>query len=187
MFSEPTSTKFEHHHESVMAAYTFAYAAHAAVKQKRKYSQLPYIVHPIHVANLVQTVPQHTSEMIMAALLHDVVEDTGVEQSTIRELFGEKVGCYVDWLTDTCTLQDGNRATRKLIYANRLKDAPDCVHTIKLCDITANASSIARHDPGFARKWLKESIHLTQDVLVRGDAEAHHRANELLTNLIKGL
>ena len=43
--------------------------------QKRKYTGAPYIGHPLEVMGIVQTVP-HTTEMLMAAVLHDVVEDT---------------------------------------------------------------------------------------------------------------
>ena len=45
--------------------------------QRRKYTGEPYSVHPIGVSKIVETV-DHTPEMIAAALLHDVVEDTPV-------------------------------------------------------------------------------------------------------------
>lgn len=52
----------------------FATEAHKSIDQRRKYTNQPYIVHPLTVAELVRTVP-HTEEMIAAALLHDVVEE----------------------------------------------------------------------------------------------------------------
>ena len=57
----------------------FAIAAHKAVGQKRKYTGDDYIVHPAEVAHIVDQVPGSTDEMVAAAWLHDVVEDTGVD------------------------------------------------------------------------------------------------------------
>lgn len=60
-----------------LAAYEFARVAHAAVGQLRKYTNEPYIVHPLEVARIVKSVP-HDSNMVMAAYLHDVLEDTKI-------------------------------------------------------------------------------------------------------------
>jgi len=88
----------------------FATAAHAAVGQKRKYSDDDYIVHPIRVANLVKQYGG-TEEMIAAAYLHDVVEDTDVTMDTITSLFGSVVASLVKDLTDVSKPSDGNRGT----------------------------------------------------------------------------
>ena len=57
-------------------------AVKAHGEQRRKYTGEPYVLHPVGVSKIVETV-SHTPEMIAAALLHDVVEDTDV---TFREL-----------------------------------------------------------------------------------------------------
>src|SRR5688572_2066454 len=90
----------------------FAERAHAAIGQRRKYTGEPYIVHPIAVAELVRSVP-HTPEMIAAALLHDVVEDTPVTLAQIEAEFGPVVADLVDWLTDVSRPADGKRQVRK--------------------------------------------------------------------------
>jgi (p)ppGpp synthase/HD superfamily hydrolase len=77
-------------------ALEFAIAAHASIDQRRKYTGEPYIVHPIAVAALVRSVP-HTPEIIAAAYLHDVVEDTPVTIEEIRAEFGDEVAALVDW------------------------------------------------------------------------------------------
>jgi (p)ppGpp synthase/HD superfamily hydrolase len=84
----------------VEKARIFATAAHAAVDQRRKYTNEPYIVHPKQVADFVANVPGATPEMIAAAWLHDVVEDTKVTNEDIAREFGDKVGEYVGWVTD---------------------------------------------------------------------------------------
>ncbi|MFD1079593.1 HD domain-containing protein, partial [Longispora fulva] len=66
-------------------ALEFARNAHAS--QLRKYTGESYIEHPIRVATMVKTVP-HTTEMVCAAYLHDVVEDTPVSLEDIQRKFG---------------------------------------------------------------------------------------------------
>ena len=76
----------------------FAAHAHAKVLQRRKYTLEPYIAHPLEVAAIVQSVTDD-EEMIAAALLHDVVEDTGTPLSVIESRFGTEVSRLVENLT----------------------------------------------------------------------------------------
>ena len=143
----------------------FATMAHG--DQKRKYTGEPYIVHPIAVSEIVKTVP-HTDEMIAAALLHDVVEDTPVTIQEIETKFGSKVAELVGWLTDTSRPEDGNRKTRKSIDRLHSADAPAEAQTIKLADLIHNTESIEKHDPSFYKVYKQEKIALL-DVLTKGD------------------
>ena len=92
-------------------ALSFATAAHASIDQRRKYTGEPYIVHPVAVAEIVRSVP-HTPEMIAAAYLHDVVEDTPVTIAEIESEFGSTISGLVGWLTDVSAPSDGNRRSR---------------------------------------------------------------------------
>ena len=143
----------------------FATKAHGS--QKRKYTGEPYIVHPIAVSEIVKTVP-HTDEMVAAALLHDVVEDTPVTIQEIETKFGSKVAELVGWLTDTSRPEDGNRKTRKSIDRLHSADAPAEAQTIKLADLIHNTASIEKHDPSFYKVYKQEKIALL-DVLTKGD------------------
>ena len=143
----------------------FATKAHGS--QKRKYTGEPYIVHPIAVSEIVKTVP-HTDEMVAAALLHDVVEDTPVTIQEIETKFGSKVAELVGWLTDTSRPEDGNRKTRKSIDRLHSADAPAEAQTIKLADLIHNTASIETHDPSFYKVYKQEKIALL-DVLTKGD------------------
>ena len=143
----------------------FATKAHGS--QKRKYTGEPYIVHPIAVSEIVKTVP-HTDEMVAAALLHDVVEDTPVTIQEIETKFGSKVAELVGWLTDTSRPEDGNRKTRKSIDRLHSADAPAEAQTIKLADLIHNTESIEKHDPSFWKVYKQEKIALL-DVLTKGD------------------
>lgn len=154
--------------ELVLKARTFATAAHAAVAQLRKYTNEPYIVHPAEVYQIVSTVASATPEMLAAAWLHDVVEDTGVTIEVIREEFGEKVAELVGWLTDVSRPEQGNRATRKAIDRAHTAMAPAEAQTIKLADLISNTKSIMEHDAAFAKTYLAEK-KLLLEVMTKGD------------------
>ena len=153
----------------VERARIFATAAHAAVDQRRKYTNEPYIVHPTEVAATVAGVPGATPEMIAAAWLHDVVEDTQVTEQVIREEFGDAVADIVMWLTDVSRPEDGNRARRKAIDRAHTAQAPAEAQTVKLADLISNTKTITAYDPEFARVYLEEKRQLLE-VLTRGDA-----------------
>lgn len=153
----------------VEKARIFATASHAAVAQLRKYTNEPYIVHPAEVFSIVSRVDGATEEMMAAAWLHDVVEDTGVTIEVIREMFGEKVAELVGWLTDVSRPEQGNRATRKAIDRAHTAMAPAEAQTIKLADLISNTRSIMQHDEKFAKTYLEEK-RLLLEVMTKGDA-----------------
>lgn len=163
--------------EIVEKARIFATAAHAAVAQVRKYTGEPYIVHPAEVAGIVDSVEGATFEMVAAAWLHDVVEDTGVTIETIRAEFGDEVADIVGWLTDVSRPEDGNRAVRKAIDRAHTADAPATAQTIKLADLISNTRSIVKHDVAFAKTYLEEK-RLLLAVMTRADAGLMARAQE---------
>ena len=160
----------------IETAKVYAQAAHRAIGQKRKYTGECYTVHTIDVASLVARF-DGTDEMIAAAHLHDVVEDTAVEVSDIRDVFGAQVADLVDWLTDRSKPEDGNRAIRKAIDRDRLAKAPTAAQTIKCCDLISNTSSIVKYDPSFAKVYLKEKAELLE-VMTSADPRARSEALE---------
>ncbi|MHA6278877.1 HD domain-containing protein [Salinimicrobium sp. CAU 1759] len=156
-------------------ALEFATKAHG--DQMRKYSEEPYIEHPKRVAEIVRTVP-HTSEMICAAYLHDVVEDTPVEIEEIQQKFGKKVADLVQELTDEYMkvhYPHLNRRARKDKEVERQATISKEAKTIKLADVIDNTPDIVKNDPGFGRKYLYEMEKLTR-VLVGGDKVLFDRA-----------
>lgn len=157
-----------------LRARLFATAAHAAVGQLRKYTHEPYIVHPAEVAEIVRSVP-HTEEMLAAAWLHDVVEDTGVSIELIRAEFGSGVSDLVGWLTDVSRPDHGNRAQRKAIDRAHSASAPAAAQTVKVADLISNTRSIVDNDPSFARVYLNEK-RLLLEVLTRADQGLLDRA-----------
>lgn len=153
-------------------AVQFATEAHG--DQLRKYHGTPYISHPLAVADIVKSVP-HTEEMLVAAVLHDVVEDTPVTIEQIFEEFGDKVGELVHYLTDVSKPEDGNRAYRKQLDAEHNAKGPAEAQTIKVADLIHNSSDIASHDPKFWKTYRVEKLN-TLNLLEKADATLKQRA-----------
>ncbi len=152
----------------VRKAQVYAMAAHAAVGQRRKYTNEPYIVHPAEVAKIVAGVPGSTPDMVAAAWLHDVVEDTGCTYTDVHMAFGADIAALVGWLTDVSKPEDGNRAVRKAMDRAHSAEAPAEAQTVKLADLISNSRSIMQHDPEFARVYLEEK-RLLLAVMTKGD------------------
>lgn len=70
------------------------FATHAHEGQKRKSGNIPYILHPLEVANIIATITDDLDTMA-AGVLHDTVEDCGVDPREIREKFGPRVAALV--------------------------------------------------------------------------------------------
>lgn len=119
--------------QSIQLAFEFASRCHAP--QKRASGE-PYIVHPLAVASIVSTLKLDTPS-IVAAILHDTVEDTTATLEDIERLFGPEVRDLVDGLTKISKIKFRSNEEklaenfRKMIVA-MAKDLR--VILIKLCD-----------------------------------------------------
>lgn len=158
-------------------AQEFATKAHGC--QVRKYTGEPYIAHPAAVVQMLKRT-SHTEEMLAAAWLHDVVEDTPVTLDEIGREFGTTVAHYVWFLTDVSRPEDGNRAARKAKDLLHISGAPSEAQTIKLADLIDNTSSILAHDPKFAKVYLAEKAKLLE-VLTRADPDLWHLAQHTVS------
>jgi (p)ppGpp synthase/HD superfamily hydrolase len=138
-------------------AYYFASAAHGAIDQRRKYTNEPYIEHPLQVWKLVRSL-DGTEYQCAAALLHDVVEDTRIELSTIEKLFGQKTAKMVEELTKVSKPEDGNRLLRHSMDLAKLSSISPEAQTVKLADIFCNSATIRNADHEFARIYLNEKL-----------------------------
>ena len=127
--------------ESLNKAYNFALDAHQ--NQKRD-EGVPYIIHPVAVANIL-TELKLDSATITTGLLHDTIEDTNVTYETVKREFGEEVANLVDGVTKLSALEnkasDDSKAEnfRKLILATS-KDIR--VLLVKLADRLHNMRTI---------------------------------------------
>ena len=130
-------------------ALNLAKVAHAP--QKRKSGE-PYIIHPILVAAITALV-SNDEAMIIAALLHDVVEDTEYEIEEIEEIFGSDIANMVEGLTKIDVIREAeliaSSSDKKLIASaqtfkkmllSSIKDVRILV--VKLCDRLHNMTTL---------------------------------------------
>lgn len=138
----------------IVRATQFAIDAHGP--QKRKYTNEPYFNHCLRVAQIVEE-QGHPEETVAAALLHDTLEDTKTTAVDLKRAFGLQVAYLVLSVTDVSKWpEDGSREQRKRIDREHLEQAPPEGKAIKLADMIDNTDDITRHDPGFAKVYLKE-------------------------------
>ncbi len=103
----------------IQKAFDFANEAHKGVRRR---SGEPYILHPIAVAKIVVSNIGLGYKSIVAALLHDVVEDTSYTIDDLRSLFGDKVATLVEGLTKIKTVLDNeDKAQQKSMQAENFK------------------------------------------------------------------
>lgn len=145
----------------VHRAQVFATIAHGEIGQMRKYSDDPYIVHPVRVAATVADYGG-TNAMISAAFLHDTVEDTLVTMDEIQHLFGSDIAVIVEGLTDVSLPEDGNRAVRKTIDRQHSAAATFEAQFVKCADIIDNSSDISAMDPSFWKVYKAEMLLLLE-------------------------
>lgn len=169
--------------DKVLVALGFATEAHEG--QVRKYTGEDYINHPIEVMNIVKSV-HHTEDMLCAALLHDVVEDCGVDIGDIRGIFGEDVCRMVNKLSDISQPTHGNRARREELDRWWISNATPNTKTIKLADLISNSKSICEHDKDFAKVYIKEK-ELLLEVLTEGDPTLYAQAKDIVEKAKKEL
>lgn len=120
----------------VRKALRFAAMAHRG--QQRKLAGMPFIAHPFAVAMNLQRMDCEDS-VVVAALLHDVVEDTAVTSAEIQEQFGGEVAAIVA----SCTELSGEQwETRKALLIETLRTAPVRAKVVAAADKLENLRDI---------------------------------------------
>jgi len=141
------------------------YAARCHADQRRKGgAHAPYINHPIGVAVTLWQIGQvRDINTLVAALLHDTIEDTGARPEDIREQFGEDVLSLVLEVTDDKNLPKAER--KRLQVANAPHKSPRA-RQIKLADKINNIFEIA-HDPpaDWSLERRREYLDWTKQVI----------------------
>ena len=138
-------------------AYDVAEAAHAG--QKRK-SGDPYITHPLAVATILAGLGMDTTTLV-AALLHDTVEDTGVTLETITAEFGSEVTHLVDGVTKIDKVKLGDAAQAETIRKMIVAMARDPrVLVIKLADRLHNMRTLRFLPPEKQETKARETLEI---------------------------
>lgn len=123
----------------IESALIFAARAHAG--QKRKSTDVPYIVHPVGVMLLLMEHGEQETELLAAALLHDTVEDTGVTLEQIRAEFGHAVADIVAGCSEPAK-HNHSWEERKRHTIAALPTAPRAVQLLSAADKLHNLRSM---------------------------------------------
>ena len=160
-------------------AYRFSEAAHAG---QRRQSGDPYISHPLAVAEILAG--WHLDgQALMAALLHDVMEDTSVTKAEIADTFGKPVAELVDGLSklDRIEFQTAEDAQAENFRKMLLAMARDVrVILIKLADRLHNMRTLAAVPPAKRRRVARETMEIYAPIANRlGLNTLFHELQEL--------
>jgi guanosine-3',5'-bis(diphosphate) 3'-pyrophosphohydrolase len=145
--------------ERVQEAYDFAFQAHDG---QRRRSGEPYITHPVAVADLLADLRLDAQTMI-AAILHDVMEDTPNTKDEITTRFGKEVAELVDGVSKLDQVQFRSRAEaqaesfRKMLLA-MVRDIR--VIMVKLADRTHNMRTLGAMPPAKRRSIARETLDI---------------------------
>jgi len=128
----------------LLKAVQFAAAKHSTQRRK-DVDASPYINHPIEVAHLLAEVGGITDlATLVAAILHDTIEDTETTPEELGEHFGPNVRKFVMEVTDDKSRKKADRKQLQIDHAPTLSGA---AKAIKLADKIANVGDVTRNPP----------------------------------------
>ncbi len=148
----------------IFEALEFASVKHKLQKRKGS-AKIPFINHPIKVSLLLlEKLKNPPKEVIIAALLHDVLEDTNTLPEEIEERFGTKVLRLVNEVTDDMSLSSKERKRKQIAKADTLTTE---ARYIKIADKTCNIRDILTTKINWTRKRKTNYIEWAIDVVSR--------------------
>jgi GTP diphosphokinase / guanosine-3',5'-bis(diphosphate) 3'-diphosphatase len=134
----------------LLQAASFAAKKHRYQKRKGDDAE-PYVNHPLEVANLLANAGKIDDyDILIAAVLHDTIEDTETTEEELTELFGARVCGYVLEVTDDKSLPKAERKQKQVEHAPHLSNG---AKQIKLGDKISNITDVTNNPPA---GWSKE-------------------------------
>lgn len=164
----------------LLTAIQMATLAH--VGQQRKGSGDPYVVHPIRVAASLTDVslPAGVSRetCLLAAVLHDVLEDTALPREILRQEFGDEVVGVIEELTQDKSLPKPERRQQMLDHCGSMSAA---ARTVKLADRLDNMREMDGMGTEFIRRYCAEAKVMLA-AMTGTCAELEHDLAEVITS-----
>jgi len=159
-FRERLSAYSEEERSKILSAADWARKLHG--EQKRA-SGDPFFIHPLSVASILLDI-RMDAQGVIAALLHDVLEDTETSRQALRKEFGREVESLVQGVTKISVLRGRSSANlqhaetiRKMLFA-MVKDVR--VILIKLADKLHNMRTLGYLDPGDRLRIAQETLDI---------------------------
>jgi (p)ppGpp synthase/HD superfamily hydrolase len=149
--------------QRIMAAARFAAEKHAKQRRKGENAE-PYFNHLLEVAELIAASSAELDvELMMAAFLHDTVEDTGVTLLELEQRFGKDVDDLVAEVTDDKSLP---KETRKQLQVQHTPEKSPRAQSLKLADKTSNLRAIISSPPvGWGRERKQQYFEWARQVV----------------------
>jgi guanosine-3',5'-bis(diphosphate) 3'-pyrophosphohydrolase len=140
----------------VTAAIDFAVARHG---DQCRPTGVPYIEHPLEALEaLVLGAGVTDPDVLSAAVLHDVVEDTPVSNDELAERFGPRVAELVGWVTIPEAGEGEDRAEVKKASLGRLASAPRDAILVKLADRLSNVQTLRNLGEDRQRAYYAQTV-----------------------------
>ena len=161
--------------DRIEKAYEFAKEKHK--DQKRKFSGEDYITHLENTANILLEMDETAeTDDFIAALLHDVVEDTPTSLKEIGQSFGNEVMVLVEELTT-----DVGKKKKPVYLSGRINKMSDRAFTIKLCDRLDNVIGLNSNlvPIEFVTRYMEE----TKFIIINLDREMNGVQKYLLNRI----
>jgi GTP pyrophosphokinase len=148
----------EEERQSIREAFNLANEAH---KEATRLSGEPYIIHPIEVAKIVVSKIGLSYKSTVAALLHDVVEDTHYTVEDIRQRFGDKIASIVDGLTKIEGVFEGDTTLQAENFKRILQTLTDDLRVIliKMADRLHNMRTLGAMPENKRAKVVGETMY----------------------------
>ncbi|MCZ6533731.1 MAG: HD domain-containing protein [SAR324 cluster bacterium] len=171
----------------LLRAISFAAEKHRDHRRKGAIAA-PYINHPITVAQqLAEAGCEHDTDLLMAAVLHDVIEDTDSTEEELQALFGTRVAGIVMEVTDDKALRSSER---KALVVKHIAGKSREARLLKLSDLIANVYDVIHHPPNWQPERKRNYFDWGERVVnaMRGIHPAlERRFAELLDEARRGL
>jgi (p)ppGpp synthase/HD superfamily hydrolase len=166
----------------ILGAKKFAQEKHK--NQKRKDGVTSYSDHLEGVVNRLKNLGVTDKDVLCAAWLHDIIEDTDVTFDQINERFGREVAVIVLSLSKD---QNILKKDREIQYIGQLKDASFQAKIIKLCDISANLKDLANAPISKTQKnkQIKKILHYLR--IIKNDIIENKSEYPKIQEIIDGI
>ncbi len=166
--------------------------------QTRKNSGLPYVIHCIEVAAILERLG-FAEPVVIAGLLHDILEDTALEPEELRAAFGPEIHEIVVALSETKTDTGGEKRPwidRKRDHIRHLRHSSEAARAVALADQRQNLASVLNEWKAGDLEFWKAFNALPGDYLeyhrrklagCRGDAPGIRELSDEVAGLIEQL
>jgi guanosine-3',5'-bis(diphosphate) 3'-pyrophosphohydrolase len=152
--------------DAVAKAVEFAIRYHG---DQRRPTGAPYLEHLLEAVEvLVRGAGVTDPDVLCAAVLHDVVEDTPCTVADVRREFGDRVADMVDWVTKPAGV-DGDPKAAKEAYLAGLRDAPEDAIVVKLADRASNVQTLRNLSLSRQRDYYAQTVTYIMPLAARRD------------------